>query len=174
MTLEGAGRDHCRPPAKLRPGLRSARTRSFMSDTDMRSCQPTTDLLPHAGPHKPSKAGRTQLRCASLLRCAHPVDSAGFFSFMTFHWLTPLALRARRKGQLLLDDIWPVAPWERSGVLLPSRLRTLWEEEQRSKGTEASLCSVVWTFCRARLLLSILCLTVTQLAGFSGPVSRHL
>uniref|UniRef100_A0A7N6ATP7 ATP-binding cassette sub-family C member 5 n=1 Tax=Anabas testudineus TaxID=64144 RepID=A0A7N6ATP7_ANATE len=33
----------------------------------------------------------------------------------------------------------------------------------RSKGSEASLCSVVWTFCRTRLLLSILCLTVTQL-----------
>ncbi|XP_014836524.1 PREDICTED: multidrug resistance-associated protein 5 [Poecilia mexicana] len=101
-------------------------------------------------------------------RCAHPVDRAGFFSFMTFHWLTPLALEARRKGQLLLEDVWPVAPKERchdNSV----RLRTLWEEEQRSKGTEASLCSVVWTFCRARLLLSILCLTVTQLAGFSGP-----
>uniref|UniRef100_A0A3P9MUY4 ATP-binding cassette sub-family C member 5 n=1 Tax=Poecilia reticulata TaxID=8081 RepID=A0A3P9MUY4_POERE len=100
--------------------------------------------------------------------CAHPVDSAGFFSFMTFHWLTPLALQARRKGQLLLEDVWPVAPKERchdNSV----RLRTLWEEEQRSKGTEASLCSVVWTFCRARLLLSILCLTVTQIAGFSGP-----
>lgn len=51
------------------------------------------------------------------------------------------------------------------------RLASLWEEEQRSKGSEASLCSVVWSFCRTRLLLSILCLTVTQLAGFSGPVS---
>lgn len=50
------------------------------------------------------------------------------------------------------------------------RLAALWEEEQRSKGSRASLCSVVWTFCRARFLLSILCLTVTQLAGFSGPV----
>ncbi|KAM4742656.1 ATP-binding cassette sub-family C member 5 isoform 2-T3 [Anableps anableps] len=101
-------------------------------------------------------------------RCVHPVDSAGFFSFMTFHWLTPLALQARRKGQLLLEDIWPVAAGEHchdNSV----RLWTLWEEEQRSKGTEASLCSVVLTFCRARLLLSILCLTVTQLAGFSGP-----
>ncbi|XP_054884689.1 multidrug resistance-associated protein 5 [Poeciliopsis prolifica] len=101
-------------------------------------------------------------------RFAHPVDSAGLFSFMTFHWLTPLALQACRKGQLLLEDVWPVAPKERchdNSV----RLRTLWEEEQRSKGTEASLYSVVWTFCRARLLWSILCLTVTQLAGFSGP-----
>ncbi|XP_065816052.1 multidrug resistance-associated protein 5 [Labrus bergylta] len=101
-------------------------------------------------------------------RCDHPVDSAGLFSFMTFHWLTPLASLARRKGQLLLDDIWPVS--ERESCHANSlRLASLWEDEQRSKGSEASLCSVVWSFCRARLLLSILCLTVTQLAGFSGP-----
>uniref|UniRef100_A0A3B5MAS9 ATP-binding cassette sub-family C member 5 n=1 Tax=Xiphophorus couchianus TaxID=32473 RepID=A0A3B5MAS9_9TELE len=103
-----------------------------------------------------------------LLRCAHPVDSAGFFSFMTFHWLTPVALQARRKGQLLLEDVWPVAPKERchDNSMRWVALRCFPCE---SKGTEASLCSVVWTFCRARLLLSILCLTVTQLAGFSGP-----
>ncbi|XP_030008225.1 ATP-binding cassette sub-family C member 5 [Sphaeramia orbicularis] len=101
-------------------------------------------------------------------RCAHPVDSAGLFSFMTFHWLTPLVVHARKKGQLLLADIWPVSPQENCHAN-SMRLAALWEEEQRSKGSEASLCSVVWSFCRTRLLLSILCLTVTQLAGFSGP-----
>ncbi|XP_041797019.1 multidrug resistance-associated protein 5-like [Chelmon rostratus] len=87
---------------------------------------------------------------------------------MTFHWLTPLAVRARRKGQLLLDDIWPMS--EREGCHANSlRLASLWEDEQRSKGSDTSLCSVVWSFCRTRLLLSILCLAVTQVAGFSGP-----
>ncbi|KAK2846457.1 hypothetical protein Q5P01_009456 [Channa striata] len=101
-------------------------------------------------------------------RCDHPVNSAGLFSFMTFHWLTPLATLARRKGRLVLDDVWPVSQREccRDNSL---RLASLWEEEHRSKGCEASLCSVAWSFCRTRLLLSILCLTVTQLAGFSGP-----
>lgn len=51
------------------------------------------------------------------------------------------------------------------------RLASLWEDERRTRGRNASLCLVVWSFCRTRLLLSILCLTVTQLAGFSGPVS---
>ncbi|XP_035535343.1 multidrug resistance-associated protein 5 [Morone saxatilis] len=101
-------------------------------------------------------------------RCDHPVDRAGLFSFMTFHWLTPLAKHTYRKRQLLLDDIWPVSQQE--GCHANSlRLASLWEDEQRSKGSDASLCSVVWSFCRTRLLLSILCLTVTQLAGFSGP-----
>uniref|UniRef100_A0A3Q0R8A5 ATP-binding cassette sub-family C member 5 n=1 Tax=Amphilophus citrinellus TaxID=61819 RepID=A0A3Q0R8A5_AMPCI len=122
------------------------------------------NLPSHGSPQRLSGA----LRCVLLLRCDHPVDTAGLFSFMTFHWLTPLAVHARRKGQLLLDDIWPMSQRE-SCHDNSMRLWALWEEEQRSKGTNASLCSAVWSFCRSRLLLSILCLTVTQLAGFSGP-----
>ncbi|KAG7225945.1 hypothetical protein INR49_018546 [Caranx melampygus] len=101
-------------------------------------------------------------------RCDHPVDSADLFSFMTFQWLTPLVVHARKKGQLLLDDIWAVSQKD-SCHDNSLRLASLWEEEQRSKGSEASLCSVMWSFCQTRLLLSILCLAVTQLAGFSGP-----
>ncbi|XP_049917380.1 multidrug resistance-associated protein 5 [Epinephelus moara] len=101
-------------------------------------------------------------------RCDHPVDIAGLFSFMTFHWLTPLAVHASRRGQLLLDDVWPISQKE-SCHTNSLRLASLWEDEQRSKGSDASLCRVVWSFCRTRLCLSILCLTVTQLAGFSGP-----
>uniref|UniRef100_A0A3Q1B0Y1 ATP-binding cassette sub-family C member 5 n=1 Tax=Amphiprion ocellaris TaxID=80972 RepID=A0A3Q1B0Y1_AMPOC len=93
---------------------------------------------------------------------------AGLFSFMTFHWLTPLALHARRKGLFLLDNIWPVSQRE-SCHDNSLRLWSLWDEEFKSKGSDASLCSVVWSFCRTRFILSILCLTVTQLAGFSGP-----
>lgn len=59
-----------------------------------------------------------------------------------------------------------------SGLGSVLRLASLWEDELRSKGSDASLCWVVWSFCRGRLLLSILCLAVTQLAGFSGPVSQ--
>ncbi|XP_078023560.1 ATP-binding cassette sub-family C member 5 isoform X1 [Epinephelus lanceolatus] len=101
-------------------------------------------------------------------RCDHPVDIAGLFSFMTFHWLTPLAVHASRRGQLLLHDVWPISQKE-SCHANSLRLASLWVDEQRSKGSDASLCRVVWSFCRTRLCLSILCLTVTQLAGFSGP-----
>uniref|UniRef100_A0A3B3CDX1 ATP-binding cassette, sub-family C (CFTR/MRP), member 5 n=1 Tax=Oryzias melastigma TaxID=30732 RepID=A0A3B3CDX1_ORYME len=105
---------------------------------------------------------------ALFLRSSHPVDEAGFFSFMAFHWLTPLAVRACRKGQLLLEDVWGVSQKERChGNSI--RLKLLWEAELKVKGQQASLCSVVWAFCRVRLFFSILCLTITQLAGFSGP-----
>lgn len=57
----------------------------------------------------------------------------------------------------------------------PPRLMALWEQELQACGPQASLRRAVWAFCRTRLLLSIVCLMVTQLAGFSGPVSAsHL
>ncbi|XP_076138611.1 ATP-binding cassette sub-family C member 5 [Alosa pseudoharengus] len=98
----------------------------------------------------------------------HPVDNAGLFSFMTFNWLTPLAVCAHKKGQLFLEDVWPVSQWE-SCEANRHRLTALWEEECEARGDQASLRRVVWHFCRTRLLLSILCLMVTQVAGFSGP-----
>uniref|UniRef100_A0A8B9L136 ATP-binding cassette sub-family C member 5 n=1 Tax=Astyanax mexicanus TaxID=7994 RepID=A0A8B9L136_ASTMX len=103
-----------------------------------------------------------------LCRHQHPVDNAGLFSFMTFNWLTPLALLAHKKGQLFLEDVWAVSQWE-SCETNRKRLTGLWEEELSLKGDQASLHHVVWLFCRTRLLLSILCLMVTQLAGFCGP-----
>uniref|UniRef100_A0A8C2DVI9 ATP-binding cassette, sub-family C (CFTR/MRP), member 5 n=1 Tax=Cyprinus carpio TaxID=7962 RepID=A0A8C2DVI9_CYPCA len=98
----------------------------------------------------------------------HPVDNAGLFSFMTFNWLTSLVVLAHKKGQLFLEDIWAVSQFE-SCEANRRRLAGLWDEEVRSRGDGASLRRVVWHFCRTRLLLSILCLMVTQLAGFSGP-----
>ena len=54
------------------------------------------------------------------------------------------------------------------------RLERLWQEELHEVGPDAaSLRRVVWTFCRTRLILSIVCLMITQLAGFSGPVSPN-
>ncbi|XP_024233200.1 multidrug resistance-associated protein 5-like [Oncorhynchus tshawytscha] len=102
----------------------------------------------------------------------HLVDNASLFSFMTFNWLIPLAVHAHRKGQLQLEDVWAVSQFE-SCKVNRHRLAGLWEEECRVKGDEASLCGVVWAFCRTRLLLSILCLMVTQLAGFSGPAEAY-
>ncbi|XP_077104559.1 ATP-binding cassette sub-family C member 5 [Siphateles boraxobius] len=104
----------------------------------------------------------------STSKYQHPVDNAGLFSFMTFNWLTSLAMLAHKKGQLFLEDIWAVSQFE-SCETNRRRLAGLWDEEIRTRGEGASLRHVVWHFCRTRLLLSILCLMVTQLAGFSGP-----
>ncbi|OCT78465.1 hypothetical protein XELAEV_18029562mg [Xenopus laevis] len=99
----------------------------------------------------------------------HPVDNAGLFSFMTFSWLTPLARLAYKKGELFFEDIWPLSKHESSDIN-SKRLEKLWLEEVTEKGAEeSSLRIVVWNFCRTRLMISIMCLMLTQLAGFIGP-----
>ncbi|XP_004382350.2 ATP-binding cassette sub-family C member 5 isoform X4 [Trichechus manatus latirostris] len=99
----------------------------------------------------------------------HPVDNAGLFSCMTFSWLTSLARVAYKKGELLMEDVWPLSKYESSDVNC-RRLERLWQEELNEVGPDAaSLRRVVWIFCRTRLILSIVCLMITQLAGFSGP-----
>uniref|UniRef100_A0A8C9AC70 ATP-binding cassette sub-family C member 5 n=1 Tax=Prolemur simus TaxID=1328070 RepID=A0A8C9AC70_PROSS len=106
----------------------------------------------------------------------HPVDNAGLFSCMTFSWLSPLARMAHKKGELLMEDVWSLSKHESSDVNC-RRLERLWQEELNEVGPDAaSLRRVVWIFCRTRLVLSIVCLMITQLAGFSGPafMVKHL
>lgn len=102
----------------------------------------------------------------------HPVDNAGLFSCMTSSWLSPLARVAHKKGELLMEDVWSLSKHESSDVNC-RRLERLWQEELNEVGPgAASLRRVVWIFCRTRLVLSIVCLMITQLAGFSGPNFR--
>ncbi|KAK1344094.1 hypothetical protein QTO34_014653 [Cnephaeus nilssonii] len=106
----------------------------------------------------------------------HPVDNAGLFSFMTFSWLSPLARLAHKKGELSMENVWALSKYDSSDVNC-RRLERLWQEELNEVGPEAaSLRRVVWIFCRTRLILSIVCLMIMQLAGFSGPafIVKHL
>ncbi|XP_062901713.1 multidrug resistance-associated protein 5 isoform X3 [Mobula hypostoma] len=99
----------------------------------------------------------------------HPVDNAGFFSFMTFSWLTSLAFTAYKKGHLLLEDVWPLSKYE-SSEINSRRLERLWQTELKECGQEnASLNRVIWRFCQTRLVISVICLMVTMVAGFCGP-----
>ncbi|XP_060540945.1 ATP-binding cassette sub-family C member 5 isoform X2 [Pantherophis guttatus] len=106
----------------------------------------------------------------------HPIDNAGLFSYMTFSWLSPLARLAYKKGELLIQDVWPLSTHESSEANC-RRLERLWHQEVHECGPDdASLCKVIWNFCRTRLIISIACLMITQLAGFSGPafMVKHL
>nr|XP_028587599.1 multidrug resistance-associated protein 5 isoform X6 [Podarcis muralis] len=102
----------------------------------------------------------------------HPIDNAGLFSYLTFSWLTPLARTAYKKGELFTEDVWSLSTHESSEVNC-RRLERLWQRELHERGPDdASLRRVVWVFCRTRLIISIVCLMVTQLAGFSGPILK--
>ncbi|XP_029021322.1 ATP-binding cassette sub-family C member 5 isoform X2 [Betta splendens] len=99
----------------------------------------------------------------------HPVDNAGLFSFLTFHWLSPLALKAYRASSLSLDDVWGLSYHEASEINC-QRLESLWHDELKSTGRDgASLRRVFWRFCRTRVLVAVFCLLLTMVACFVGP-----
>ncbi|MBN3313048.1 MRP5 protein, partial [Atractosteus spatula] len=102
-------------------------------------------------------------------RHQHPVDNAGFFSFMTLQWLSPLAWRAHRMSHLEMGNIWGLSCHEASDTNC-QRLERLWHEELKRRGREgASLTSVLWRFCKTRTLVAIFALLVTMVTGFTGP-----
>lgn len=99
----------------------------------------------------------------------HPVDNAGLFSFMTLHWLSPLAMKAYKMSSLSIDDVWGLSCHEASEINC-QRLETLWLDELKRRGREgASLTRVFWRFCRTRMLVAIFSLLITMVAGFVGP-----
>ncbi|KAM7417317.1 hypothetical protein PAMA_017129 [Pampus argenteus] len=99
----------------------------------------------------------------------HPVDNAGLFSFMTLHWLSPLALKAYKASSLSMDDVWGLSCHEASENNC-QRLESLWHDELKRRGREgASLTRVFWRFCQTRMLVAIFSLLLTMVAGFVGP-----
>ncbi|XP_041653356.1 multidrug resistance-associated protein 5 [Cheilinus undulatus] len=99
----------------------------------------------------------------------HPVDNAGLFSFMTLHWLSPLAVKAYKASSLSIDDVWGLSCHEASEINC-QRLETLWHDELKRRGREgASLTRVFWRFCQTRMLVAIFSLLITMVAGFVGP-----
>ncbi|XP_059377246.1 ATP-binding cassette sub-family C member 5-like [Carassius carassius] len=99
----------------------------------------------------------------------HPVDNAGFFSFMTLQWLSPLAWRAHKESSLKIEDVWGLSCHEASETNC-QRLEWLWHEELKRRGKDtASLSRVFWRFCQTRMLVAIFSLLITMVAGFVGP-----
>ncbi|XP_018549671.1 ATP-binding cassette sub-family C member 5 isoform X1 [Lates calcarifer] len=99
----------------------------------------------------------------------HPVDNAGLFSFMTLHWLSPLAVKAYKASSLSIDDVWGLSCHEASEINC-QRLEFLWHDELKRQGREgASLTRVFLRFCQTRMLVAIFSLLLTMVAGFVGP-----
>ncbi|XP_031596637.1 multidrug resistance-associated protein 5 [Oreochromis aureus] len=124
------------------------------------------------GPKRPGRY-RKSLQLLKPFRIRHkhqhPVDNAGLFSFMTLHWLSPLAVKAYKASSLSIDDVWGLSCHEASAVNC-QRLEYLWHEELKRSGREgASLTRVFWRFCQTRTLVAVFSLLLTMVAGFVGP-----
>nr|XP_045004977.1 multidrug resistance-associated protein 5 isoform X3 [Jaculus jaculus]XP_045004978.1 multidrug resistance-associated protein 5 isoform X3 [Jaculus jaculus]XP_045004979.1 multidrug resistance-associated protein 5 isoform X3 [Jaculus jaculus] len=173
-STSGQHRDHEEsrfqriPPVEYQDAMETAaRAEGLSLDVSVHS------QLRILGEERPKRKYRHGLSALKPFRTTskhqHPVDNAGLFSCMTFSWLSPLAYVVHKKGELLMEDVWSLSKYESSDVNC-RRLERLWQEELKEAGPDtASLRRVVWIFCRTRLILSILCLMITQLAGFSGP-----
>nr|XP_023846068.1 multidrug resistance-associated protein 5 [Salvelinus alpinus] len=131
------------------------------------------EVVPWTSPRRRAGRYRHSLQILKPFRITHkhqhPVDNAGLFSFMTLHWLTPLARRAHKTSSLSIDDVWGLSCHEASEFNC-QRLENLWHDELKQKGKDgASLSRVFWRFCQTRMLVAIFSLLITMVTGFIGP-----
>ncbi|KAJ4947567.1 hypothetical protein JOQ06_009602 [Pogonophryne albipinna] len=98
---------------------------------------------------------------------SHPIDNAGFFSFTTFIWMTPMMWALfRNKLDMSSLKLSPLDVAHSSG----ERLQRLWEEEVAKVGLEkASLIRVVLRFQRTRMIMSVTVGILSMIAAFIGP-----
>ncbi|XP_041645483.1 ATP-binding cassette sub-family C member 12 [Cheilinus undulatus] len=97
----------------------------------------------------------------------HPIDNAGFLSFCTFVWMTPM-MWALFRNRLDMNSL-NLSPFDSSNTS-GERLRRLWDEEVAKVGEEkASLVRVIFRFQRTRLILSVLIGIFAMIAAFIGP-----
>lgn len=98
---------------------------------------------------------------------SHPLDNAGFLSFATFVWMTPMMwsmFRNRLDTSTLSLSHLDAA--DTSG----ERLKRLWDEEVARVGLEkASLVRTVLRFQRTRLIVSVIVGIIAMVAAFLGP-----
>uniref|UniRef100_A0AAQ5X0B9 ATP-binding cassette, sub-family C (CFTR/MRP), member 12 n=1 Tax=Amphiprion ocellaris TaxID=80972 RepID=A0AAQ5X0B9_AMPOC len=93
------------------------------------------------------------LQTLKPFRWSNPLDNAGFFSFATFAWMTPMMWAMfRNKLDMSSLDLSPSDAANTSG----ERSR-MWDEEVAKKGPEkASLVCVILRFQRTRLIISVI------------------
>uniref|UniRef100_A0A8B9HMQ8 ATP-binding cassette sub-family C member 5 n=1 Tax=Astyanax mexicanus TaxID=7994 RepID=A0A8B9HMQ8_ASTMX len=96
---------------------------------------------------------------------SNPMDDAGFFSFTSFAWMTPMMWKLFR-NRLDFDSL-SLSPHDGAHT----NGERLWEEEVERKGPEkASLGSIVMRFQQTRLIVSFFISVLFTFAVFIGPV----
>uniref|UniRef100_A0AAX7UKZ4 ATP-binding cassette sub-family C member 5 n=1 Tax=Astatotilapia calliptera TaxID=8154 RepID=A0AAX7UKZ4_ASTCA len=97
----------------------------------------------------------------------HPVDNAGFLSFMTFAWMTPLMWSIFR-NKLDISEL-KLSPFDIADTM-SGRFQRLWDEEVAKRGLEkASLVRVAFHFQRTRLIVSVIIGILAMVSAFLGP-----
>ncbi|XP_057338415.1 ATP-binding cassette sub-family C member 5-like isoform X4 [Microplitis mediator] len=97
-----------------------------------------------------------------------PIDKAGFFSTISFSWITRYLLISNRQG-ITLDDLPKPSPHD-TADLNAKRLEALWNDEvMRNSLTGASFSRAAWKFIRTRIFMASLMFGSSAILGFLGP-----
>nr|XP_046258123.1 ATP-binding cassette sub-family C member 12 [Scatophagus argus]XP_046258212.1 ATP-binding cassette sub-family C member 12 [Scatophagus argus]XP_046258305.1 ATP-binding cassette sub-family C member 12 [Scatophagus argus] len=146
---------------------------SFRRRTGSKSSSAEHADMDNSESPKPSRFKKYQQSFQTFkpFRCSpsqsHPVDDAGFLSFASFAWMTPM-MWAIFRNKLDLSSI-KLSPFDEANNSA-HRLHRLWEEEVKKVGLEkASLVRVIFRFQRTRLILSVLTGVLSMVAAFLGP-----
>ncbi|XP_067258367.1 ATP-binding cassette sub-family C member 12 [Chanodichthys erythropterus] len=129
-------------------------------------------VLDYREPGPPPKKHKYQQSLKTLIPFrfgshSHPIDDAGFFSFTSFVWMTPMMWRLFR-NQLDKDSL-SISPHDGAHIN-GERFQRLWDEEVARVGLEkASVSAVVMRFQKTRLIVSFLASVLFSLAVFVGP-----
>lgn len=129
-------------------------------------------VLDYREPELPPKGHKYQHSLKTLIPFrfgshSHPVDDAGFFSFASFTWMTPMMWKLFR-NRLDLNSL-SLSPLDGAHVN-GERFQRLWEEEVARVGLEkASVAGVVMRFQKTRLIVSFLSSVLFSFAVFVGP-----
>ncbi|XP_058238228.1 ATP-binding cassette sub-family C member 12 isoform X1 [Hemibagrus wyckioides] len=98
---------------------------------------------------------------------SNPIDDAGFFSFTSFTWMTPMMWKLFRNR--LDKDSLSLSPYDGAHPN-GERFIKMWEEEVARVGMEkASLGAVVMRFQRTRFIVSSIASVLFTLSVFLGP-----
>ncbi|XP_040898421.1 ATP-binding cassette sub-family C member 12 [Toxotes jaculatrix] len=133
------------------------------TDTDLDNSE-----IPHPSPfRKYHKSLQTLKPFRWSSSQSHPLDNAGFLSFTTFAWMTPMMWALfRNKLDIKSLNLSPLDVATTSG----ERLERLWGEEVAKVGLEkASLARVIIRFQRTRLILAVMIGVLAMVAAFLGP-----
>ncbi|XP_076855657.1 ATP-binding cassette sub-family C member 12 isoform X2 [Brachyhypopomus gauderio] len=128
---------------------------------DYREAEPP---LKHGSKYHKSMKTLIPVRFSST---SNPIDDAGFFSFASFTWMTPMMWKLFRNN---LDRNSLTLSHHDGAHMNGERLQRLWDEEVARVGIEkASLGSVVMRFQRTRLIVSFFVSVLFTFGVFIGP-----
>ncbi|XP_023646215.1 ATP-binding cassette sub-family C member 12 isoform X1 [Paramormyrops kingsleyae] len=151
------------------------RRESFPSETTSNSIVGYPELLPSLDfrDEEPSaQHHKYYASCQNLIPLrftsqSNPMDDAGFFSFTSFSWMTPLMWKIFRKK--LDPSSLSLSPQD-SAHVNGKRFQRLWEAEVARVGFEkASLGRVMIRFQRTRMFVAFLISVLFTVAVFLGP-----